>query len=75
MCDQSIRRLTPDEHADRRYEELYAKLEASMWEEYEREFSPEYRGKYPWRPDSLRVHAATKAQMDRERKAAEEQRY
>ncbi len=75
MCDQSIRRLTPDEHADRRYEELYAQVEAEDREAYDRHFGPAFRAAHPWKANGPDIHTKVMQIMDRERKAAEEQRY
>lgn len=66
MCQPNIRRLTPDEREDQRYEELYAQIEANARETYDREFGEKYRSMNPWRPDGRLIHAATMAQMQRE---------
>lgn len=70
MCQRNIRRLTPDEQEERqadRYEELYAQIEANWRETYDREFGSAYRLKHPFKPDRNLIHAATMAQMQRDK--------
>ncbi len=66
MCQPNIRRLTPDEHEDRRYEELYAQIEAEAREEHDREFGPAYRDMHPFRSDGRRIHAEVMASMQQD---------
>lgn len=63
MCQRNIRRLTPDEHEDRRYEELYAQIEAEERHEHDEQFGPAIK----FKPDGMRVHLKTMARMQRDK--------
>lgn len=72
ICGRPIRRLTADErvrleaqHAER-YEALYAEIEAAEREEYDREFGPLYKSKYPYKPNGQRTHFKVLDRMNKE---------
>lgn len=64
MCDHSIRRLTPDERDERRYEEIYGQVEDEERSEYEREFGPDPA----YRACGRTIHILTQKRLDRERR-------
>lgn len=64
MCDHSIRRLTPDERDERRYEEIYGQVEDEAREEHEREFGPDLS----YRANGRAIHILTQQRLYRERR-------
>lgn len=73
MVWTNIRLLTADERASRdelerkRYEALYAEIEAAEHTEYEAQFSAAFQLRYPFKADGARIHATVLSQMEIER--------
>jgi len=72
MKCHGIRRLTAAERAARdeayalRYDAVYAQAEAEEREEYEKQFGPTYRAKYPFKTDGVRLHEKVIARIKAE---------
>ncbi len=68
----SIRRRTAAERErqeqlySERYDTVYAEVEARMRAEYDEQFGPTYRAKYPFTPNGAAVHDKTQAQLKQE---------
>lgn len=66
MCDLNIRRLTPEEQDERRYEQLYADAWAKADAELRAEFDQDTIDRNGWKPDGRRIHVEVVEQMNRE---------
>lgn len=52
MCDRSERRLLAEERESETYMMLYRQVEADMAAQYQLDFGPTYRQKFPFQPDA-----------------------